>query len=144
MRITGSDIACGTHATAHDRALADAHRRGYNEGYKSGSESGTHWSTFKVEQLEKRVKDLEAQLDQARRYYEIEGDQVVEVGRYAYRWRGPEALEVGDRVLLPENYVTRLKNGPGATLGTVTALGATYRGTLSVIVGRAPANLTTP
>ncbi|MER6576168.1 hypothetical protein [Nonomuraea sp. NPDC001023] len=38
--------------------------------------------------------------------YEINGDQVVEVGEYAYRWHGRPALKVGERVLLPENWVS--------------------------------------
>ncbi|WP_233290136.1 hypothetical protein [Kitasatospora sp. MBT66] len=48
---------------------------------------------------------------------------------------------MGDRVLLPENYVSRMKNGPGPVIGVVTALGTTYRGTISFIVGRAPAEV---
>jgi len=74
------------------------------------------------------------------RVYEIGGDQVVEVGKYAYRWRGNPPLEVGERVLLPENWLSRVKDGAGTYQGVVTRLGATYRGELSFIVGRAPAD----
>ncbi|MEW1902111.1 hypothetical protein [Streptomyces sp. NPDC086147] len=70
--------------------------------------------------------------------YEVNGCQVVKVGGYGYRWRGNEPLEVGDRVLLPENYVSRIKNGPGPTVGVVSKLGTTCRGSLSDVVGRAP------
>ncbi|PJE96450.1 hypothetical protein CUT44_18290 [Streptomyces carminius] len=35
--------------------------------------------------------------------------------------------------------VSRMKHGPGSTVEVVSALGATYRGELSFIVGRAPA-----
>ena len=48
-----------------------------------------------------------------RGHYEFEGDQVVGVGRYAYRSRGEPPLKVGERVLLPENWVSRVKDGPG-------------------------------
>ncbi|MFC8826598.1 hypothetical protein ACFT9I_14795 [Streptomyces sp. NPDC057137] len=75
----------------------------------------------------------------AQRAYEVNGCQAVEVGGYGFRRRGNDPLEVGDRVLLPENYVSRLKNGPGPTVGVVNKLGTTYRGPLSDIVGRAPA-----
>ncbi|MCH0573132.1 hypothetical protein I3F60_28465 [Streptomyces sp. MUM 136J] len=119
--------------------MAEAHRRGWSEGYKSGSESSANYSRSRIERLEQRVKELEEQLDDARRVYEIGGHQVVDIGGYAYRWRGSTPLEVGDRVLLPENYVSRMKNGPGPTLGVVSKLGTTYRGALSDIVSRAPA-----
>lgn len=136
-RISGSDVACGTHATEQDKAVAAAHRRGWNEGYKCGSESGASFTASRIGRLEQRVKELEEQLDGAQRVYEVAGHQVVDVGRYAYRWCGSEPLEVGDRVLLPENYVSRLHNGPGPTVGVVSKLGTTYRGPLSDILSRA-------
>ena len=139
IRISGSDVACGTHATEQDKAVAEAHRRGWSEGYEAGCESGASSSKSHIAYLEKRVKDLEEQLDGARRVYEVDGYQVVQVGKYSYRWRGGDPLEVGDRVLLPENWVSKLKDGPGSTVGVVTKLGTTYRGSLSDIVGRAPA-----
>ncbi|MFE0690222.1 hypothetical protein ACFV0Z_18985 [Streptomyces xiamenensis] len=139
IRISGSDVACGTHATEQDKAVAEAHRRGWNEGFASGKESSARLSRSRVERLEQRVKELEEELDSSKRVYEIGGHQVVDVGGYAYRWRGSTPLEVGDRVLLPENYVSRLKYGPGPTQGVVSKLGTTYRGPLSDIVSRAPA-----
>ena len=139
VRISGSDVACGTHATDEDRAVAKAHQQGWSEGYKVGCESGASSSKLKIEWLERRVEELEQRIDEATRIYELGGDQVVDVGGYAYRWRGGGHLEVGDRVLLPENYVSRMKNGPGPVIGVVTALGTTYRGTLSSVVGRMPA-----
>lgn len=70
--------------------------------------------------------------------YELSGDQVVSVGRYAYRWRGAPPLEVGERVLLPENWLSRKKDGPGEWVGVVTELGSAYTGTLAFVVDRAP------
>jgi len=71
------------------------------------------------------------------RVYEMDGDQVVSVGRYAYRWRGGRPLAVGDRVLLPENWLSRKKDGPGHWVGVITELGTTYTGTLAHVVDRA-------
>ncbi|MEV8419410.1 hypothetical protein [Streptomyces niveus] len=119
--------------------MAEAHRRGWSEGYRWGSESSAGLSKSRIERLEQRVNELEEQLDSAQRVYEVDGCQTVEVGGYGYCWRGDAPLEVGDRVLLPENYVSRLKNGPGPTVGVVNKLGTTYRGPLSDVVGRAPA-----
>lgn len=136
IRISGSDLACGTHATEQEKAVAEGHQRGWSEGYKSGSESSARFSKSRIERLEQRVKELEEQLDNTKRVYEIDGHQVVDVGGYAYRWRGSEPLGVGDRVLLPENYVSRMKNGPGPTVGVVSKLGTTYRGSLSDISSR--------
>ncbi|MER6512072.1 MULTISPECIES: hypothetical protein [unclassified Nonomuraea] len=90
-----------------------------------------------IERLQRRVAELEQHLDDAQRYYEINGDQVVEVGKYAYRWRGQPPLTVGERVLLPENWVSQMTEGRGTFVGEVTRLGATYRGHLSTIVSRA-------
>ncbi|MET9297443.1 hypothetical protein [Streptomyces sp. NPDC003077] len=120
--------------------MAEAHRRGYREGYDAGRESGAQSSKLKIEWLERRIKDLEGKLDEATRIFEVDGHQVVDVGGYAYRWRGNTPLEVGDRVLLPENYVSRMRSGPGPTVGIVSQLGSTYRGHMSFIVGRAPAD----
>lgn len=71
------------------------------------------------------------------RVFEMDGDQVVSVGSYAYRWRGGRPLAVGDRVLLPENWLSRKKDGPGDWVGVITELGTTYAGTLAHVVDRA-------
>lgn len=71
------------------------------------------------------------------RVFAVDGDQVVSVGRYAYRWRGGPPLTVGDRVLLPENWLSRKKDGPGNWVGVITELGTTYTGTLAYVVDRA-------
>ncbi len=136
-QLYGFDVVCKLHATPHDRELAEAYRRGREEGYEQGSELSSRSMKGQVEWLERRVRELEALLDEAKRYYELGGDQVVEVDGYAYRWRGEPALEVGDRVLLPENWLSRMKSGSGSFQGTVTKLGATFRGDLARIVGRA-------
>ncbi|MFF7993421.1 hypothetical protein ACFZDG_26970 [Kitasatospora xanthocidica] len=88
--------------------------------------------------MERKVKKLEEQLDAQKRRFEDCGAQAVTVDGYGYRWTGPGRLEVGDRVLLPENYVSALRHGPGPFPGTVTALGTTYSGALSTIVSRVP------
>ncbi|WP_211216196.1 hypothetical protein [Longispora albida] len=138
VRLHGADLACSRHASEQDRTLAEAYQRGWNEGFQAASRSSEGLQNMRAERLERRVADLERQLDEASRYYEYGGDQVVEVGRYAYRWPGLGRLEVGDRVLLPENWISQMKHGPGPVEGVVTKLGATYRGELSVIIGRAP------
>ncbi|MGH3326781.1 MAG: hypothetical protein ACRDPT_03110 [Streptomycetales bacterium] len=124
------------HITQHERELAKAYQRGNNEGLQRGREMGAATAEQNVERLERRVRELEQRLDEAARFYDFDGDQVVEVGGYAYRWRGSMRLAVGDRVLVPENYISRMKHGPGPYEGVVTKLGATYRGELSFIVGR--------
>lgn len=88
--------------------------------------------------MERKVKNLEEQLDSQQRPFEDRGTQAVTVDGYGYRWTGPGRLEVGDRVLLPENYVSALRHGPGPFPETVTALGTVYSGALSAIVSRLP------
>lgn len=130
--------ACGRHATEHDRELALAHERGHREGFERGRTQGAETAQWNVERLERRVKELEQLMDEATRIFEVDGDQVVDVGGHAYRWRGNEPLEAGARVLLPENWLSRIKGGPGPYEGVVTKLGTTYRGELSFIISRRP------
>ncbi|WP_433185678.1 hypothetical protein [Actinoallomurus sp. CA-150999] len=136
----GHDVACKLHATKHDHALAAARKEGWEDGFARGSELGAGAARIERQELERlreKVKDLERRLEDASRYYEIDGDQVVEVEGYGYRWSGADQLKVGDRVLLPENYVSVLKRGRGPIEGTVTKLGSTYRGgDLSRIIRR--------
>lgn len=141
-QINRFDFACGTHATEHDRELTKFYAQGYQEGYQRGRESGESGAKSKVEWLERRVNDLEQRLDGATRIYEKDGCQVVTVGKYAYRWSGQPPLEVGDRILLPANWLSELKSGPGPQVGVVTQLGTTYDGPLSRIIGRAPTDQT--
>jgi hypothetical protein len=75
-------------------------------------------------------------LDKTKRRHTVDGCQAVEVNGYGYLWRGAPALEVGDQVMLPENPVSRVKEGPGSWQGTVTALGTTYEGSMSMILRR--------
>ena len=130
-------MACPRHITDAERVSAEAYRRGYSAGYQQGLHSAEGLERLTIEHLERRVRDLEERLDRAERYYELDGHQVVEVGRYAYRWRGSDPLSVGDRVVLPENWLSRIKDGPGSREDVVTRLGSTYRGELSFIVRRA-------
>jgi hypothetical protein len=110
--VYGFDLACSRHATDHDREVAKAYGRGHGDGFRDGHEMGATGAKLKVEWLERRVKQLEQQLDDVPRYYQVGGHQVVEVGRYSYRWRGVTPLQVGERVLLPENWLSRMKDGP--------------------------------
>jgi hypothetical protein len=124
------------HITQQERAVADAHRTGYREGYEAGRKSSAAASEARISSLERQVEGLRQRLDGETRVREAGGDQIVDVGGYAYRWRGEAPLEIGDRVLLPENYVSRLRNGPGPFEGTVTGCGTTYRGPLASVLRR--------
>lgn len=133
------EIACRLHASDHERELAKMRGRGYSDGLRDGYRSGEALAKDKIERLEIQVRELEQKIEDAARYYEFDGDQVVEVdGRYAYRWSGEPPLEVGEAVLLPENWLSGMTRGRGPYAGVVTKLGSTYRGPLSVIVARAP------
>jgi hypothetical protein len=135
---SGVGFACKTHTTVEEQAQVDAYQAGYRAGYDAGIESGRTSSALSTEHLERQIAELKAKLDQATRRYTVDGHQAVTVGRYSYLWTGQPQLKVGDRVLLPENWVSSLKNGPGPYVGTVTELGTTYTdGALSRILRRA-------
>jgi hypothetical protein len=64
---------------------------------------------------------------------------VVIEGGLTYHWDGEPPLEVGDRVLLPENWLSRARTGPGPWEGTVAQLGSDYQGqTVSVLQNLRP------
>lgn len=133
---SGVAFACKLHTTPEEQALVDAYQNGHRTGRQEGYESGRQSAAMSTEHLERQIADLKAKLDQATRRFRIDGLQAVTVGGYAYVWNGQPDLEVGDRVLLPENYVSRLKDGPGPVEGTVTELGSTYDGIHSRILRR--------
>ncbi len=60
----------------------------------------------------------------------------VRVGKYAYLWEGAEPLVPGDRVLLPENWLSRTIHGPGPFEDTVTAVGSDYDGPMSRVIAK--------
>ncbi|WP_433261141.1 hypothetical protein ACQPZF_26020 [Actinosynnema sp. CS-041913] len=141
-QLHGSVVSCRSHAADGDDELARWYGIGLEEGMRRGQQMA-EWSAEyrkdRVEQLESKVAELTKKLEDALRYYDFDGDQVVEIdGRYAYRWGGSPPLEVGDRVVLPPNWFTTTVRGKGPFEGTVTGLGTTYRGELARVVRRAP------
>ncbi|GAA2114983.1 hypothetical protein [Streptomyces synnematoformans] len=136
-QFSGPGFACKIHTTEHERALVEAYQQGLQAGRTQAREWERSAAASRVEHLEQQIRTLQEQLDAKTRRYEVDGDQIVTVDGYGYRWRGADPLEVGDRVLLPENHVSALRHGPGPFPGTVTALGTTYSGALSTITSRA-------
>lgn len=57
------------------------------------------------------------------------GRQIVRFGRYAYIWDGEEPLALGDRCLLPGNWLVAQP-----AEAEVTGFGTAYEGTLSHVV----------
>ncbi len=135
-QIYGRDLACKLHTTDHEREVLAAFERGWSEGLRQGRESEASLSSDRVRRLERRIAELETAADEQLRIYEVDGSQAVEVGRYSYRWDGEPQLVVGEKVLLPENWLSVVKDGKGPQVGTVTALGTRYQGQLSRILRR--------
>lgn len=130
------EYACRRHSTAGEVELATARRDAYYEGYRDARHAAQDFAEFRIRQLEQRIAELEQAAKPPRRMIDEQGRQIVEVGRYAYAWSGPVPLAVGDQVWIPENYVSRVRHGPGAYADTVTALGTDYRGHLAAVVRR--------
>lgn len=125
--------ACGLHETAEDVA--------YREGYRAGAtaereyaERGRELSRESWIAEGRRLEHLEARERESFRVATDDEEQIVVVDSgYSYRWGG-EPLKIGDRVMLPANWLSEIKNGPGPFPGTVTAIGSSYQGELSAIV----------
>lgn len=133
-QFSGPGFACKLHTTDHEKA--------YQQGLETGRAKEREWrqrtEAAQIEHLERQIRTLREELDAKNRRFDVDGDQTVTVDGYGYRWNGPGTLDVGDRVLLPENHVSALRHGSGPFPGTVTELGTTYTGTLSRIISRAP------
>ncbi|MEA5365565.1 hypothetical protein VA596_38985 [Amycolatopsis sp., V23-08] len=112
--------------------MAAVGRNGWSEGFREGFSSGLQSGEGRIAQLEARVRELEQAT--TGRIDRITGDQVVEVGRYAYRWAGSPPLKIGDRVLLPKSWLSDLRGDTGLQEGVVTALESAYQGELKAIV----------
>ncbi|MFF3751414.1 hypothetical protein ACFYYH_13270 [Streptomyces sp. NPDC002018] len=138
-QFSGPGFACKLHTTDHEKALAEVYRQGVETGRAQEREWRQRTEAAKVEHLERQIRTLREALDAKNRRLEVDDAQAVTVDGYGSRWSGPGTLKVGGRVLLPENYVSALRHGPGPFPGTVTELGTTYTGTLSRIISRAPA-----
>jgi len=59
---------------------------------------------------------------------------VKEGNGLSYEYDGSEPLAVGDTVLCPENWVSRMKHGPGPFPTTVLSLESAYTGPCSRII----------
>jgi len=57
------------------------------------------------------------------------GKQIVRFGKYSYTWDGPEPLALGDRCLLPGNWLFK-----ETSEAEVTGFGTDYDGALSRVV----------
>lgn len=138
-QFSGPGFACKLHTTDHEKALVEAYQQGLEIGRTKEREWRQRTEAAKVEHLERQIRTLREELDAKNRRFDVDGDQAVTVDGFGYRWRGPGRLDVGDRVLLPENFVSALRHGSGPFPGIVTELGTTYTGILSRIISRAPA-----
>lgn len=130
------EVACGMHATDIEKKLTAAQSAAWSEGFHEGADYRTGLDRQEMDRLRQRVAELE-QATGPPVQYKIGHDQIVQVGKYSYRWAGTPPLEIGDRVWVPENYVSRHKVGPGPYVDTITSLGTTYTGELSRIISRA-------
>ncbi|MER6686337.1 hypothetical protein [Streptomyces olivaceoviridis] len=137
-QFSGPGFACKLHTTDHEQALLAAYRKGLETGRAQERKYASQAQDARIEHLESQIRTLREELDSKSRRFEVDGAQAVTVDGYGYQWRGPDTLAVGDRVLLPENYVSALRHGPGPFPGTVTELGTTYSGALATIISRAP------
>lgn len=131
------EVACRQHSTDQERELATARHDAYYQGYRDAQQSSRDFAGFRIEQLRQRIAELEQAAKPPRRMMDGQGRQIVQVGGYAYAWGGAEPLVVGDEVWIPENYVSRVRRGPGTYLDTVTDLGTDYNGPLAEVVRRA-------
>ena len=118
--------ACDTRATDENRKIGAAAIAAWNEGFSAAYRS----RDAELVRLQRRVTELDVQLEQRLMRMEIDGGQIVDVdGRYAYLWHGVPPLRVGDSVVLPASSASGFYQQPGPRTGTVTRLASTYHST---------------
>jgi hypothetical protein len=124
------DRACGKHATSEDQAYAQGWSDGEavgRQGWQDAKEAAKNELRMEIEHQIRQEKAVEEEQRNFRT--EIGGKQVVSVDiggsrLLAYTWSG-EPLAVGDRVLLPANW---LYASPFE--GKVVKVGSSYQGAM--------------
>jgi hypothetical protein len=121
------------HTNETDSALAEDREKRWLKGFDAGFESGRASVRLHTEN-ERRRRQLED--EERARFRDRDGHgQLVVVDRgkaLTYRWTGDGDLRVGDRVLVPGNWLH-----PKAEICTVTAIGSSFTGDLQDIIQRA-------
>jgi hypothetical protein len=124
QRLDLAEVSCRLHpdpdASLWRERLWEMHRLGVKAG---------------EEHARRDARAAQAEQARAARFRLTEhGLQVVQIGRYAYVWDGPEPLKLGDRCVLPGNWLFAKQSE-----GLVTGFGTDYDGELSHIVRLVPA-----
>jgi hypothetical protein len=114
--------ACGTHATEDDRALEARLSAEWQRGFQAGG--GGRPPAPCAECAARKAAAAEARLR-----FTQEGKQIVRFGTYSYVWDGDEPLALGDRCLLPGNWLFKEPSEAG-----VTGFGTDYEGNLSHVL----------
>lgn len=127
--------ACGQHETPEDVAWREGYFAGATEAREQAARDREFWIAEGRRQQRSEADRRRAEAEREKNFKTTtsRGEQIVQVDRYAYRWGG-EPLKVGDRVLLPANWLSEVKHGKGPFPGTVTAIGSSYDGDMSAII----------
>lgn len=128
---------CQRHRTDEETALGKFISDVQWNAWREGHSSATALAEQRIKQLGEEIQKLREEKDARDRRFTEGQDQLVEVDGYAYRWHGQPPLEVDEYVMIPCSYVDELQGRVGPKRGRVTALGTTYRGSLSPVYGRA-------
>jgi len=112
------NVACRLHLSTEERIAMAAWEAGFNTAWREARRQEGYVVAVETTSPAPQV-----------RMHTKSGLQIVKVGKYAYTWNGPDPLQVGDVVMVPENWLFP------ATRGTVTELGTTYDGALVPLDG---------
>ncbi len=141
VRVSESQRACRTHSTPED----EAYHAGYEAGWRSAWDAQHSRLEFVREQAVaegRRLAKAEIVAEATYRTHTASGHQIVVVGTgLSYAWRGPDPLKVGDRIMLPANYVSEFKHGRGPWEDSVVSLGSSYQGALSYVIRKSLAEV---
>jgi len=122
----------GDSAPEINRILTEHYEIRWRAGFDDGFEAGRASVKLALEH-ETRVKAREEQ-ERARFHERDDYGQLVVVSRgkdLTYRWCGDGDLSVGNRVLVPGNWLH-----PTPEICTVTAIGSSFEGDIQSVIGR--------
>lgn len=128
---------CRLHCSPEELAMGRFISRVYWDARRAGREEGEQGAQEEINRLKKKVAKLQKEEEDRLLRHRVDGDQIVQVDGYAYRWSGDKKpLEVGEKVYIPCSYVDNIRGDHGFKTGTVTGLGTTFQGSLERVRSR--------
>lgn len=119
-------LTCKVHRTKETELLESLCSRIDKESSDRTTKTMQSYKDSELRNLRDKVTHLELRLKDTKRLRTHTGKQIFQCGNHAYVWAGEGELEVGDKVMVPPNWLFNY-----STEREVTELGTFYEGLLT-------------